>query len=68
MCIRDRYFTGLPELLVAAHLLGVCFMVAGATVAVDSLYRRPALSAAEPAAQPAGDRDAALTASSRMPS
>lgn len=63
-----QYFTGLPELLVAAHLLGVCFMVAGATVAVDSLYRRPALSAAEPAAQPAGDRDAALTASSRMPS
>lgn len=63
-----QYFTGLPELLVAAHLLGVCFMVAGATVAVDSLYRRPALSAAEPAARPVGDRDAALTASSRMPS
>ncbi|QIN30424.1 heme A synthase [Brevibacterium luteolum] len=63
-----QYFTGLPELLVAAHLLGVCFMVAGATVAVDSLYRRPALRDAEPAAPAAENRDAALTASSRMPS
>nr|BFF06254.1 COX15/CtaA family protein [Brevibacterium otitidis] len=62
-----QYFTGLPELLVAAHLLGACFMLAGATVVVDSLYRRPALAEADMADGPQSE-GAEVTASVRVPS
>ena len=35
-----QYFLGLPEAIVALHLLGACAVIAAAAAAVDSLYPR----------------------------